>query len=280
MPERLWFMNSADTIVKLSGVNLRYGSGESSVLAIQDVDFEVGRGEFVAVVGRSGCGKSSLLKLISGLQPATQGEVLIDGAPVRGPVGIVGMAFQNACLLPWRKVLANVLLPLEVVRGKRRDYRRNPKPYIERAHELLETVGLDGFANSYPWQLSGGMRQRVSLCRALIHEPELLLLDEPFGALDAFTREELWQVLQRLRFRTGCSVVLITHDLSEAVYLADRIYAMSQRPGTIVARKSVLLEGDRRDLDIRYTPMFTETVAEIRHNISGQADPVAEVIAA
>lgn len=257
-----------DVIVDVQQVTLRYGEGDSATLALDNVSVNVHRGEFVAVVGRSGCGKSSLVKLISGLLKPTAGEVRVDGEVIRKPLGNAGMAFQNSSLLPWRTVLDNVLLPLEVVRAKRKAYRRNPKPFVQHAEALLDTVGLGGFEDRYPWQLSGGMKQRVSLCRALVHEPELLLLDEPFGALDAFTKEELWLVLQRLRESTGCSMVLITHDLAEAVFLADRVYAMTARPGRVAAVTDVRLEADRHDLDTRFTAPFIDLVAKIRHDIS------------
>ncbi|MEM6428684.1 MAG: ABC transporter ATP-binding protein [Deinococcota bacterium] len=265
----------SELLVDVQQVSLQYGQGESSTLALEQVSLTVHKGEFVAVVGRSGCGKSSLVKLISGLLSPTSGQVLVDGTRISKPLGNAGMAFQNSSLLPWRTVLKNVLLPLEVVRSKRNAYRRNPRPFVKHAEELLATVGLAGFEHRYPWQLSGGMRQRVSLCRALVHAPELLLLDEPFGALDAFTKEELWQVLQQLRDSTGCSIVLITHDLAEAVFLADRVYAMTARPGQIAAITDVALPGDRHDLDIRFTPAFSELVAKIRHDISGAAVQVA-----
>jgi NitT/TauT family transport system ATP-binding protein len=259
---------SQDIIVDVRQVTLRYGQGEGAMLALDNVSVDVHRGEFVAVVGRSGCGKSSLVKLISGLLKPTAGEVRVDDEVIRKPLGNAGMAFQNSSLLPWRTVLDNVLLPLEVVRTKRKAYRRNRKPFIEHAEALLNTVGLGGFESHYPWQLSGGMKQRVSLCRALVHEPELLLLDEPFGALDAFTKEELWLVLQRLRESTSCSMVMITHDLAEAVFLADRVYAMTARPGRIAAVTDVRLDGDRHDLDMRFTAPFIDLVAKIRHDIS------------
>jgi len=259
---------TADVIVKVAQVSLRYGQGDSATLALDNVSVDVHRGEFVAVVGRSGCGKSSLVKLISGLLRPTTGEVRVDGEVIRKPLGNAGMAFQNSSLLPWRTVLDNVLLPLEVVRAKRNAYRRNPKPFVEHARALLETVGLGGFEDRYPWQLSGGMKQRVSLSRALVHEPELLLLDEPFGALDAFTKEELWLDLQRLRESTHCSMVLITHDLAEAVFLADRVYAMTARPGRVAAVTDVRLNADRHDLDTRFSAPFIDLVAKIRHDIS------------
>lgn len=259
---------AADVIVDVRQVTLRYGQGDSATLALDNVSVNVQRGEFVACVGRSGCGKSSLVKLISGLLKPTAGEVRVDGEVIRKPLGNAGMAFQNSSLLPWRTVLDNVLLPLEVVRAKRRAYRRDREPFVQHAKELLATVGLDGFEDRFPWQLSGGMKQRVSLCRALVHEPELLLLDEPFGALDAFTKEELWLVLQSLRESTSCSMVLITHDLAEAVFLADRVYAMTARPGRIAAVTDVRLNGDRHDLDVRFSKPFIDLVAKIRHDIS------------
>jgi NitT/TauT family transport system ATP-binding protein len=263
-------LNEASTpIVTLKDVSLRYGRGREGTLALENLDLEVMPGEFVAVVGLSGCGKSSLLKLISGLHPATSGDVRIHGRPIHGPLGNVGMAFQNASLLPWRSTLDNVLLPLEIVKDKRNDYRRNRRQHLEKAKRLLDTVGLKGFEQKLPQELSGGMRQRTSLCRALIHEPELLLLDEPFGALDAFTREELWGVLQHLRHATGCTVVLITHDLTEAVYLADTVYVMGPRPGRIVyAAKSPLAHP--RDLDDRYRQDFIQVVADLRHHIGAE----------
>ena len=161
-------------------------------------------------------------------------SIVIFGDKVRGPVKIAGMAFQNANLLPWRKVIDNVLLPLEIVEPHRQRFRQHKEEYREQANALLKTVGLDGFGERFPWELSGGMQQRVSLCRALIHEPALLMLDEPFAALDAFTREELWCVLRDLWQKLGFTVILVTHDLREAAFLADNIHVMSARPGRIV----------------------------------------------
>ncbi|MDZ7704421.1 MAG: ABC transporter ATP-binding protein [Trueperaceae bacterium] len=252
--------------VELNDVTLRYGADPNETPALRGVNLNVPAGDFAAVVGRSGCGKSSLLKLVSGLQPATHGTVSVDGEPVTRPVGVVGMAFQNSSLLPWRSTLENVLLPLEVVAHKRRDYRKNKKQYEQRACELLATVGLAGQEQTPPKSLSGGMRQRVSLCRALIHEPQLLLLDEPFGALDAFTKEELWQVLQELWRATGCTVILITHDLSEAVLLANTVYVMGPRPGRMIYRADIALKRPR-ELNDRFDRDFIDTVAELRHHI-------------
>ncbi len=252
--------------VELKQVALRYASDPNETPALRGVNLDIPAGEFVAVVGRSGCGKSSLLKLVSGLHPATEGSVTVDGEPVTKPVGMVGMAFQNSSLLPWRTTLENVLLPLEVVAHKRRDYQKNKKQYQQRASDLLATVGLAGQEQTHPKSLSGGMRQRVSLCRALIHEPQLLLLDEPFGALDAFTKEELWQVLQELWQATGCTVILITHDLGEAVLLANTVYVMGPRPGRIIYRADIDLQRPR-ELEDRFRRDFIDTVADLRHHI-------------
>src|SRR5262249_43039852 len=182
--------------VDIDDVTLTYRGAAGGVLALKGTSLKVGRGEFAAVVGPSGCGKSSLMKLVTGLVPAHAPALVAFGERVRGPVKIAGMAFQNPNLLPWRTVIDNVLLPLEIVEPHRRQFRRRKAEYRDQARALLATVGLDGFGERFPWELSGGMQQRASLCRALIHQPALLMLDEPFAALDAFTRDELWCVLR------------------------------------------------------------------------------------
>ncbi|WP_207479106.1 ABC transporter ATP-binding protein [Arenibaculum pallidiluteum] len=251
--------------VELDRVTLRYGQGDT--LALSETTLKIGRGEFIAVVGPSGCGKSSLLKLVSGLMPPSSGGVAVAGSEVRGPLKIVGMAFQNPTLLPWRTTLANVMLPLEIVQPHRGRLRANRREYEDQARRILAGVGLAGFEDKFPWQLSGGMQQRASLCRALIHEPQLLMLDEPFGALDAFTREELWAILQSLWMERPFTVVLVTHDLREAAFLADTIYVMSKRPGRIVhLRRNPLARP--RTLETTFTPEFTELVHELRNHIS------------
>jgi NitT/TauT family transport system ATP-binding protein len=206
-------------LVILNNVSMAYGQGASAVSAIEDVSLTIQRGEFIAVVGPSGCGKSSLMKLISGLHPTSAGELMVDNQRVDRPIKSVGMAFQNSNLLPWRTCVDNVLLPLEIVPPHRKRIRRERAQYKQKAQELLHSVGLDGFTEKFPWQLSGGMQQRASICRALIHEPEILMLDEPFGALDAFTREELWCALRDIHASRGVTVMLVTHDLREAVFL-------------------------------------------------------------
>jgi NitT/TauT family transport system ATP-binding protein len=253
--------------VDIGNVTLTYRGASGGVLALQGTSLNVRRGEFAAVVGPSGCGKSSLMKLVTGLVPPDSGDITIFGDKVRGPVKIAGMAFQNPNLLPWRKVIDNVLLPLEIVMPHRRRFRQHKAEYRDKANALLKTVGLDGFGERYPWELSGGMQQRVSLCRALIHEPALLMLDEPFAALDAFTREELWCVLRDLWQKLSFTVILVTHDLREAAFLADKIHVMSARPGRIVTTKMVELPRPR-DLDICYEPRFTDIVHELRGKIA------------
>jgi NitT/TauT family transport system ATP-binding protein len=254
-------------LVDIKNVTLTYKGVSGGVLALQDTTLAVRRGEFAAVVGPSGCGKSSLMKLVTGLVPPDTGDIVIFGDRVRGPVKIAGMAFQNPNLLPWRKVVDNVLLPLEIVEPHRRRFRKEKAKYREQARALLATVGLDGFGDRYPWELSGGMQQRVSLCRALIHQPALLMLDEPFAALDAFTREELWCVLRDLWQKIGFTVILVTHDLREAAFLADNVHIMSARPGRIVMTKAIDLPRPR-DLEIGFEPRFVGIVHELRAKIA------------
>jgi NitT/TauT family transport system ATP-binding protein len=242
---------------------MAYGRGAAAVKAIDGVTLSIARGEFIAVVGPSGCGKSSLMKLISGLHPPLAGSLTIEGKPVTGPLKSVGMAFQNSNLLPWRRAVDNVLLPLEIVEPHRRNFRKEKEQYRSKAKALLESVGLAGFTDKFPWELSGGMQQRTSICRALIHEPEILMLDEPFGALDAFTREELWCALRDLQAERRVTVMLVTHDLREAVFLADTVYVMSSRPGRIVRRCAVDIARPR-DLEVVYTQQFQDVVHELR----------------
>ena len=234
--------------------------------AVEAIDLQVQRGEFIAIVGPSGCGKSTFMKLSTGLRKPTRGSIHIDGKPVDGPLKISGMAFQSPSLLPWRTTLDNVLLPLEIVEPFRSQFKQQRPQYTERARRLLQRVGLAGYEHQFPWQLSGGMQQRASICRALIHEPQMLLLDEPFGALDAFTREELWCILRDLWTEQKFNVILVTHDLRESVFLADTVYVMSQRPGRFVVRRAIDLPRPR-DLQVTYTPEFTHIVHELRGHI-------------
>jgi NitT/TauT family transport system ATP-binding protein len=213
--------------VRIEGVDKFYRTREGEAIhALDRLDAEIAPGEFVSVVGPSGCGKSTLLMLIAGLTPPTAGRIVVGGEEVARPHPAVGIVFQNDLLLYWRTVLDNVLLPIEIKKRPTGQYR-------PRAEQLLEGVGLAGFATRYPSELSGGMRQRVALCRALIQDPGLLLMDEPFGALDALTREQMILDLQDLWLRVRSTVVFITHSIEEAVFLSDRVLVMSPRPGRV-----------------------------------------------
>lgn len=214
-------------MIVVDGVSKVFTTNSNVVEALRDINLAVDEGEFVSLVGRSGCGKSTLLRIIAGLVPATEGSVTVEGQSVTKPRRDVAFMFQRPALLPWRNVLANVLLPVEVARGDR-------KAFAERAHELLALVGLTGFEKAMPRELSGGMQQRVSLCRALINDPKVLLMDEPFGALDALTREELSIEVQRICAETNKTVVLVTHSIEEAVFLGDNVVVMTPRPGRIL----------------------------------------------
>jgi NitT/TauT family transport system ATP-binding protein len=257
-------------LVEMRDVNLAFGRRNKTV-AIDHLDLDIKTGELVAVVGPSGCGKSTLMKLMTGLIRPNHGTVTVAGMPVVGPLKFVGMAFQNPTLLPWRRTLSNIMLPLEIVEPHRGRVRRDRAMYEDKVNALLDTVGLTGFADKYPWQLSGGMQQRASLCRALIHEPSLLMLDEPFGALDAFTREELWDVLQGIWMRGKFTAVLITHDLREAAYLADTIHVMSARPGRVIASYKVDLPRPRTP-ETAFDPRLNDLVHRMRGDIKTERD--------
>jgi NitT/TauT family transport system ATP-binding protein len=251
--------------VALDGVSHAYG-GPTNTPAVEGLSIAIEEGEFAAVVGPSGCGKSTLMKLATGLQFPFKGTVHIAGEVVSKPVKIAGMAFQAPTLLPWRTTLENLLLPLEIVEPHRSQMRRRRVEYSARAENLLASVGLGGQGDKYPWELSGGMQQRTSLCRALIHEPKLLMLDEPFGALDAFTREELWCVIRDLHAARKITICLVTHDLREAVFLADRVFVMSARPGRILVERKIDIPRPR-DLDVTFTQHFQDIVQEMRSHI-------------
>ncbi len=251
--------------VTLEGVQHAYG-GPGTQLAVDDLTLAIDKGDFAAVVGPSGCGKSTLMKLATGLQFPQLGVVTVAGEVVDRPVKIAGMAFQAPTLLPWRSTLDNVLLPLEIVEPHRSRIRRDRAAYQKRGERLLAQVGLEGAGDKFPWELSGGMQMRASLCRALVHEPELLMLDEPFGALDAFTREELWCVIRDIHAASGVTIILVTHDLREAVFLADRIFVMSARPGHILVERRIDFPRPR-DLELTYAAPFQDMVHELRGHI-------------
>ncbi|MEV4188918.1 ABC transporter ATP-binding protein [Streptosporangium canum] len=213
-------------MIRLAGVSRTFTGRSGAVEALRGIDLDVTEGEFVAIVGRSGCGKSTLLRLVAGLLPATEGEITVAGKRVTKARRDIAMLFQRPALLPWRSVLDNVLLPAEIFGWRRAAHR-------DRARELLDMVGLGGFEKRLPHELSGGMQQRVSLCRSLIGDPRVMLMDEPFSALDALTREELSVELQRLHMENAATIVFVTHSIDEAVLLADRVVVLSPRPGRI-----------------------------------------------
>ena len=245
-----------------------FGTGDKAVTALTPTNLKMDRGDFVALVGPSGCGKSTILKLVSNLLPPSSGLVLVGGKEARAKALRLGMAFQNPTMLPWLTIEQNVMMPLKIVAPFKHTYRKDKKgAFRDRVHALLKQVGLQDFAGHYPWQLSGGMLQRSNLCRALIHEPDVLLLDEPFGALDQFTREELWQTLQDLYLDRKPTVLLVTHDLREAGYLARRICVMSARPGRIISDEAVNIP-QPRDIGLIYSPEFVEMTQGLRELIA------------
>jgi NitT/TauT family transport system ATP-binding protein len=254
-------------MLSVRGLKKVYHTDGGDIEAVRNLTFDLKAGELACLVGPSGSGKTTLLKCISGLLAPTEGEVLLDGARVTGPPKKMAVVFQEygRSLFPWMRVRENVELPLKNAgMGKaERD---------KLVDEALEAVGLDHVPQSYPWQLSGGMQQRASLCRALVHEPRMLLLDEPFGALDAFTREDLWNTLRDLWAARRFNVILVTHDLREAVYLADTVYVMGRSPGRIVAQRRIDLPRPR-DLDLTYTQPFADIVHELRAHIGAQRQP-------
>ncbi|MFE3401419.1 ABC transporter ATP-binding protein [Streptomyces anulatus] len=243
--------------VRLADVSVRFRGKKRDVTAIGEVSLDVAPGEFVAIVGPSGCGKSTLLKLVAGLLTASSGKVLLGGEQVTGPRHDIGYVFQRAALLEWRSALRNILLQAEI-------RRMEPTVARARADELIRMTGLTGFEDAYPHELSGGMQQRVALCRALLHEPPVLLMDEPFGALDALTREQMNTELNRIWRTTGTTVLLVTHSISEAVYLADRVVVMSPRPGTVTEVIEVGLPAERDYSETLGRPEFRAAAARIR----------------
>lgn len=254
--------------LELQDASVVFGSGDTAVTALSPTNLRMDRGDFLALVGPSGCGKSTILKLVSNLIQPSSGLVLVGGKEAKAKELRIGMAFQNPTMLPWLTIEQNILMPLKIVAPFKNTYRKDKKgAFRDRVHDLLGQVGLKDFANHYPWQLSGGMLQRSNLCRALVHEPDLLLLDEPFGALDQFTREELWQIMQTLYLDKKPTVLLVTHDLREAGYLANRICVMSARPGRIISDEPVNIP-QPRDIGMIYSPEFVEMTQGLRELIA------------
>jgi NitT/TauT family transport system ATP-binding protein len=247
----------ADPFVRVVGVNKIFTSRTRAALrAVDNISLDILPGEFVSIVGPSGCGKSTLMMMVSGLIPVSGGEILIQNKTVKRPHTDLGIVFQRDALLEWRSVIDNVLLQADIRRLSRREL-------LPKAMALLERAGLAGFEKYYPWELSGGMRQRVSICRALVGSPPLLLMDEPFGALDAMTREQMNLDLQRFWLEDRKTVLFITHSISEAVFLSDRVIVMSPRPGRVAADITIDLERPRK-LAVREQPSFGRYVAQIR----------------
>jgi NitT/TauT family transport system ATP-binding protein len=247
---------AAPALIDVRSITKIYRSGTSEVRALDDISLSIAPGEFVSVLGPSGCGKTTLMMIVVGLTNADFGAVTIGGTPVTRTYTDVGIVFQNAELLEWRTALQNVMLQIEI--------RRLPvREYVPRALQLLTQVGLDGFADAYPSGLSGGMKQRVALCRALVHDPEILVMDEPFGALDALTRDQMNLDLQHLWLEKRKTAILITHSIDEAVFLSDRIFVMTPRPGRIA--EEVVVDLPRpRTLDVKDTPAFAAYCGHIR----------------
>jgi NitT/TauT family transport system ATP-binding protein len=242
--------------IEVRGVAKTYYSADASLRALEPIDLAIAEQEFVSIVGPSGCGKSTLLMLLAGLLPPSEGDIVIQGQTVAGPYTNLGIVFQRDVLLDWRDALSNVLLQAEL-----RD--QDARAWEPRARELLALVGLDGMERKHPWELSGGMRQRVALCRALLHDPPLLLMDEPFGALDALTRDNLNVELQHIWSTSKKTVLFVTHSITEAIFLADRVVVMSPRPGRIVETLEVTLPRPRR-LAVRETAEFGHYSQRIR----------------
>ncbi|ASP20399.1 taurine transporter ATP-binding subunit [Antarctobacter heliothermus] len=252
--------DAATPYVQINAVGKVYASPRGDVVALEDINLDIRPGEFVSIVGPSGCGKSTLFKCLAGLEPVTSGAMHVAGGPLSGPPESLGMVFQRDVLLDWRTILDNVLLQAE--------FRNLPKAkYRDRAAQLLQRFGLGGFEKMYPWELSGGMRQRASICRALLCDPDMLLMDEPFGALDAMTRDDLNLELTRIWQGSEKTVLFITHSIAEAVYLSDRVVMMSRSPGEIVDVIDIDLPRPR-PLSIRETPEFGAYTQKIRHHFA------------
>lgn len=252
-----------ETIVEYTDTGKTYGSGEESVVAVDQFNGTIEKGEFVSFVGPSGCGKTTLLHLAAGLIPPTEGTIEIDGIDIESDEHEehdVGLVFQKPVLLDWRTVLENVLLPVEVMK-ENGVLEEEMDHYRSRARELLDLVGLQGFEDAYPQELSGGMQQRASICRSLVYDPPLLLMDEPFGALDALTRDQLNDELLNIWEETNKSIIFITHNLEEAVYLSDRVFVLSNRPAEILDVIEVDLDRPRND-ETRTTERYQELIQE------------------
>jgi NitT/TauT family transport system ATP-binding protein len=253
-------------VIEAAGVSLAYRSERGDIAALSDVSLDVQAGEFVSIVGPSGCGKSSFLKLVAGLHMPSAGSIRVMGEAVRRPPQGIGMVFQSPVLLQWRRVLGNVLFPADVLRLDRR-------AALATARRLLALAGLEGFEDRYPFELSGGMQQRVAICRALVHEPGILLMDEPLAALDAMTRDRMGFELQRIVAATRTTVIFVTHSIPEAIALSDRVVVMSPRPGRILEEYRIDLPRPR-DYQVLTSAAALRYVDALRGHFAGELMPV------
>lgn len=248
--------DSSNPVLSINQMNLVYNSSRGPIPAIRDLSFSIRKGEFVSILGPSGCGKSTLLRIVSGLLRPTSGKVVLADVEVKEPRPDIGIVFQQPTLLPWKTILENVLVPIRAMRMPVAEYK-------DRAHDLLRLVGLGDFVNHYPYELSGGMQQRVGIARGLIHDPAMLLMDEPFAALDAMSREFMMDELQQIWMTTGKSVLFITHSIPEAVYLSDRVLTLSQRPGRVIDDLKIDLPR-ARDVGTMGQSMFGDYATHLR----------------
>jgi NitT/TauT family transport system ATP-binding protein len=259
--------NAVSPVLSINRMNLIYNSSRGPIPAIRDLSFSIRKGEFVSILGPSGCGKSTLLRIVSGLLRPTSGNVVLADVEVKAPRPDIGIVFQQPTLLPWKTVLENVLVPIRAMRMPVKDY-------TDRARELLRLVGLGDFVNHYPYELSGGMQQRVGIARGLIHDPAMLLMDEPFAALDAMSREFMMDELQKIWMTTGKSVLFITHSIPEAVYLSDRVLTLSQRPGRVIDDLTIDLPR-ARDVATMGQSSFGEYATHLRALFKTSGTPAA-----
>jgi NitT/TauT family transport system ATP-binding protein len=250
---------SDDAVLQVRNLSKVYARND--VHALDGIDLTISKGQFASIIGPSGCGKSTLLKIMAGLIPASRGQVVLNGSPVQGPRPDIGVMFQQATLLPWRTSLENVLLPIEIREGS-----KAAAAHRDVANELLSMVGLSGFERAYPGELSGGMAQRVAICRMLVIEPTILLLDEPFGALDELTRERMNEELQRICSERNATAFMVTHSIPEAVFLGDVLFVMSSRPGRIADAVEIDLPRPR-DFSVTTQPRFGEIVQHVREQL-------------
>lgn len=258
----------SDPFISVNRASKTYRTRSGEVEALKDLSFDMSRGEFLSILGPSGCGKSTMLWAMSGLHPLSSGTITMNGTPVDKPRPEIGMIFQQANLLPWKNVMQNILFPFEITGG-------SPTSHLDRIHALIREVGLTGFEKKMPGELSGGMQQRVSIVRCLGYDPDVILMDEPFSALDAFTRDEMNELLQRLWMETGKTIVFVTHSITEALFLADRVAVLSPRPGRLSKIFDVPFPRPR-SIDLTLTAEFADRALEVKQSIERSTAASAE----